>query len=145
MSRTLFCDSAGLNAVVDGDRRARVDELLAGAGAAAIAALVAELASYQAATRFRMRIKWLVPALRLPGRVVRDMVIVYADDGTRPAFSIVAPDFQVYSEENPQDVRKGESFAAEVINRVLHGKGWPYTLLIKPPSLPEPSLPWGTW
>jgi multisubunit Na+/H+ antiporter MnhE subunit len=54
------------------------DELLAGAGAAAIAALVAELASYQAATRFRMRIKWLVPALRLPGQVVRDMVIVYA-------------------------------------------------------------------
>src|SRR5580700_11845100 len=54
------------------------DELLAGAGAAAIAALVAEVASYQAATRFRMRIRWLVPALRLPGQVVRDMVTVYA-------------------------------------------------------------------
>ena len=37
------------------------DELLAGAGAAAIAALVAELATYQAATRFRMRIRWLAP------------------------------------------------------------------------------------
>ena len=45
------------------------DELLAGAGAAAIAALVAELATYQAATRFRMRVGWLVPALRLPGQV----------------------------------------------------------------------------
>ena len=54
------------------------DELLAGAGAAALAALVAELATYQAAARFRMRIRWLVPALRLPGQVVRDMVIVYA-------------------------------------------------------------------
>jgi multisubunit Na+/H+ antiporter MnhE subunit len=54
------------------------DELLAGAGAAAIAALVAELAGYQAATRFRMRIRWLVPALRLPAQVVRDMVTVYA-------------------------------------------------------------------
>jgi hypothetical protein len=42
----------------------------------------------------------------------------------------VDPDFDVYSEENPQDIRKGESFAAEVINRVMHGKGWPRTLLI---------------
>jgi phospholipase C len=53
-----------------------------------------------------------------------------ADAGTLPAFSIVDPDFEGYSEENPQDVRKGESFAAEVINRVMHGKGWPGTLLI---------------
>ena len=53
-----------------------------------------------------------------------------ADNGTLPAFSIVDPDFDVYSEENPQDIRKGESFAAEVINRVMHGKGWPRTLLI---------------
>jgi hypothetical protein len=34
------------------------DELLAGARAAAIAALVAEAAGYQAATRFRMRPGW---------------------------------------------------------------------------------------
>ena len=54
------------------------DELLAGAGAAALAALGAEVASYQAATRFRMRIGWLIPALRLPGQVAGDMVIVYA-------------------------------------------------------------------
>jgi multisubunit Na+/H+ antiporter MnhE subunit len=54
------------------------DELLAGAGAAAIAALVAELASYQAATRFRIRIRWLAPALRLPGQVASDTVTVYA-------------------------------------------------------------------
>jgi multisubunit Na+/H+ antiporter MnhE subunit len=54
------------------------DELLAGAGAAAIAALLAEVVTYQAASRFRMRIAWLVPALRLPGEVARDTVIVYA-------------------------------------------------------------------
>jgi len=54
------------------------DELLAGAGAAAIAALVAEVAGYQAATRFRMRVRWLAPALRLPGQVAGDMVTVYA-------------------------------------------------------------------
>jgi phospholipase C len=52
-----------------------------------------------------------------------------ADNGTLPAFSIVDPDFDAYSEENPQDIRKGESFAAEVINRVMNGKGWPHTLL----------------
>ena len=53
-----------------------------------------------------------------------------ADNGTLPAFSLVDPDFDAYSEENPQDIRKGESFAAEAIKRVMHGKGWPSTLLI---------------
>jgi len=53
-----------------------------------------------------------------------------ADNGSLPAVSIVDPDFDTYSEENPQDIRKGESFAAEVINRALHGDGWPHTLLI---------------
>jgi phospholipase C len=53
-----------------------------------------------------------------------------ADAGTLPDFCIVDPDFAEYSEENPQDVRKGESFAAEVINRVMRGKGWADTLLI---------------
>jgi phospholipase C len=59
-----------------------------------------------------------------------DQFFADADHGTLPAFSIVDPDFMAYSEENPQDIRRGESFAAEVINRVLHGRGWPYTLLI---------------
>ena len=59
-----------------------------------------------------------------------DQFFADADNGTLPAFSIVDPDFNVFSEENPQDIRKGESFAAEVINRVMHGKGWPDTLLI---------------
>jgi multisubunit Na+/H+ antiporter MnhE subunit len=60
------------------DDSINTDELWAGAGAAALAALLAELVTYQAATRFRMRFEWLVPALRLPGQVVRDMVTVYA-------------------------------------------------------------------
>jgi len=59
------------------DDSINTDELLAGAGAAVLAALLVELVSYQAATRFRMRIEWLVPALSLPGQVVRDTVIVY--------------------------------------------------------------------
>jgi multisubunit Na+/H+ antiporter MnhE subunit len=60
------------------DDSVNTDELLAGAGAAALAALLAELITYQSATRFRMRMSWLVPALSLPGQVVRDMVTVYA-------------------------------------------------------------------
>ena len=59
-----------------------------------------------------------------------DQFFTDADNGTLPAFSIVDPDFEACSEENPQDIRKGESFAAEVINHCLHGPGWPGTLLI---------------
>jgi phospholipase C len=59
-----------------------------------------------------------------------DQFFAEADAGTLPAFSVVDPAFDEFSEENPQDIRKGESFAAEVINRVMHGKGWPDTLLI---------------
>jgi phospholipase C len=53
-----------------------------------------------------------------------------ADSGNLPSFCIVDPDFGQFSEENPQDIRKGESYAAEVINRVMHGPAWPHTLLI---------------
>src|SRR5580692_11239854 len=53
-----------------------------------------------------------------------------ADSGNLPSFCIVDPDFGSFSEESPQDIRKGESFAAEVINRVMHGPAWPDTLLI---------------
>jgi multisubunit Na+/H+ antiporter MnhE subunit len=60
-----------------------LDELLAGSGAAALAAFLAELVSYQAGTRFRMRAQWLVPALRLPGEVAADTVIVFAALGRR--------------------------------------------------------------
>jgi multisubunit Na+/H+ antiporter MnhE subunit len=54
------------------------DELLAGAGAAALGAFLAELAFHQSATRLRMRIAWVVPAFGLPGQVARDTVIVFA-------------------------------------------------------------------
>ena len=53
------------------------DELLAGAGAAALAALAAEVITYQAATRFRMRPRWALAALGLPGQVARDTVLVF--------------------------------------------------------------------
>jgi multisubunit Na+/H+ antiporter MnhE subunit len=60
------------------DNSIATDELLAGAGAAALGALLAEFALYQAATRFRMRIAWVIPALSLPGQVTSDTAIVFA-------------------------------------------------------------------
>ncbi len=53
------------------------DELLAGAGAAAIGAFLAELATYQAASQVRLRVSWLVPALGLPWQLVRDTGVVF--------------------------------------------------------------------
>ena len=90
------------------------DELLAGAGAAALAALVAELASYQAALRFQLRIQWLAPALRRPGQVVRDTAIVYAAlwrrlvRGEQPDSAFVT-----------EPVRFGDDTPAGVTRRVL--------------------------
>jgi multisubunit Na+/H+ antiporter MnhE subunit len=60
------------------DNSIEPDELLAGAGAATLGAFLAEVAFYQAGTRFRMRIGWAVPALSLPGQVVSDTAIVFA-------------------------------------------------------------------
>jgi multisubunit Na+/H+ antiporter MnhE subunit len=60
------------------DNSIATDELLAGAGAAALGAFVAEFALYQAATRFRMRAGWAVRALSLPGQVASDTAIVFA-------------------------------------------------------------------
>lgn len=54
------------------------DELLAGAGAAALAALAAEVVTYQAAVRLHVRPRWLLAAVRLPGDVARDTWIVFA-------------------------------------------------------------------
>jgi hypothetical protein len=59
------------------------DELLAGAGAAVLGALLAEQATYQAATRFRMRFEWLAHALSLPGQVVADTVTVFGALGRK--------------------------------------------------------------
>jgi phospholipase C len=53
-----------------------------------------------------------------------------AAEGTLPAVSIVDPDFVLYSEENPQDISLGESFAAAVIGAVLRGPAWESTLLL---------------
>jgi phospholipase C len=59
-----------------------------------------------------------------------DRFFADADAGTLPSVSIVDPDFAAGSEENPQDIQIGEGFAARVIDAVMHGKGWPNSLLI---------------
>ncbi len=60
------------------DDSVQTDELLAGAGAAALAAGFAELVSDLARTRLRVRARWLWPALRLPADIVRDTGVVLA-------------------------------------------------------------------
>lgn len=52
-------------------------ELLVGAGVAAAGAFVTELVAEQAASHFRMRLRWLGPVFALLGQVVRDTVIVF--------------------------------------------------------------------
>jgi phospholipase C len=53
-----------------------------------------------------------------------------AKAGGLPSVSIVDPDFRSGSEENPQDIAVGERFAAQVVDAVMTGRGWPRTLLI---------------
>jgi multisubunit Na+/H+ antiporter MnhE subunit len=90
------------------------DELLAGAGAAALGASLAELALFQASTRFRTRIEWAVPALRLPGQVARDTAIVFAALWRRLARGEDPP-----SGFRELPVRYGSDTAEGVTRRVL--------------------------
>jgi phospholipase C len=50
--------------------------------------------------------------------------------GKLPAVSYVDPNFGVQSEEDPQDIRQGERFAAAIINATMQGPKWSKTLLI---------------
>jgi multisubunit Na+/H+ antiporter MnhE subunit len=60
------------------DDSLQFDELLAGAGAAALAALAADVTSHQAATRLAIKPGWLLRAFGLPGQVVHDTWTVFA-------------------------------------------------------------------
>ena len=50
--------------------------------------------------------------------------------GTLPGYSLVEPNYDTQSEEDPQNIATGEQFAAQVINAVMAGPGWENTLLI---------------
>lgn len=60
------------------DASVESDELLVGAGLAALAALTAEVACDQAELRLRIKAAWLVRALSLPGQVVQQTFMVFA-------------------------------------------------------------------
>jgi phospholipase C len=53
-----------------------------------------------------------------------------AASGNLPFLSIVDPDFDKGSEENPQDIRIGEAFASQIVNAVMHGPAWNKTMLV---------------
>ena len=50
--------------------------------------------------------------------------------GTLPGFCLVEPEYGTADEENPQNIARGEAFAAQVINAVMTGPAWERTLLI---------------
>jgi len=56
----------------------------------------------------------------------------YADAaaGTPPSISLVDPDFNNQSQENPQDVPYGEQFLSEVVQAVMASPQWPKTMLV---------------
>jgi phospholipase C len=56
----------------------------------------------------------------------------YADAaaGTLPAFCLVEPNYDQYSEENSDDITRGESFSSKVVNAAMQGPGWSKTMLI---------------
>jgi phospholipase C len=77
----------------------------------------------------------------------------YADAaaGMLPSVSLVDPDFDMSSEEDPQDVQYGDQFLSQVVDAVMHSPQWPHTLLVwtydesggyydhvVPPSAPVP-------
>lgn len=89
-------------------------ELLVGAGAAVLSALLVELVQHQAASHIRIRIEWLPHAFSIPLQVVRDLGVVF-----------VALSRQLFLGEEPPSaleetpVRVGGESAATVTRRVL--------------------------
>jgi len=53
-----------------------------------------------------------------------------AEAGTLPSFSLVDPNFDTSSEENPQDVQYGDQFLSQVVNAVMASPQWPETILV---------------
>ncbi|HEX9065135.1 MAG TPA: hypothetical protein VF843_08500 [Streptosporangiaceae bacterium] len=67
------------------DDSVAVDELIAGALAAAVSAALTEVASHQAGVGYRIRLRWLTAAARLPAQVGRETAMVFAALGRRIA------------------------------------------------------------
>ena len=52
-----------------------------------------------------------------------------AKAGKLPAFTLLDPQYEVQSQENPQDIQVGERFMAKVVNAVMSSPNWPTTAL----------------
>ncbi len=59
-----------------------------------------------------------------------DQFYLDAAAGSLPSVSMVDPDFDKQSEENPQDVQYGDQFLAKVVQSVMDSPQWPHTLLV---------------
>jgi len=89
-------------------------ELGGGAAAAALAALLTELALHQAGTRVAVRVRWLAAAWRLPGQVLGDTVLVFRALARQLARGEPPP-----SGFRELPVRAGDEGAEDVTRRVL--------------------------
>jgi multisubunit Na+/H+ antiporter MnhE subunit len=98
------------------------DELLAGAGAAALAAFVAEFVGEQAQARFRMRVPWLAQAFGLPARLARDTIMVFA-----ALWRLLARGERPQSVFRSEPVRPGGLGAEATTRRVLLMGGRSFT------------------
>jgi phospholipase C len=73
-----------------------------------------------------------LPVLQTNGdKVVKvDRFFNDAATGRLPAFALLDPNFDHGSEENSEDITRGEAFSARVIEAVLRGPAWMKTLLV---------------
>jgi phospholipase C len=62
--------------------------------------------------------------------VAIDQFFTDARAGTLPGFSLVDPNFETDSQENPQDIQYGEVFFAEVVNALFESPSWPRILFV---------------
>jgi phospholipase C len=66
---------------------------------------------------------------RKPNFQKLDRFFLDARRGKLPSVSFVDPDFDIRSEENPQDVQFGERFVAQVVRAVMESPNWKKTAL----------------
>jgi phospholipase C len=59
-----------------------------------------------------------------------DQFYVDAAAGNLPSFSLVEPNYDEQSEENPQDIQFGDAFVGKVVNAVMSSPNWSKTMLI---------------
>jgi multisubunit Na+/H+ antiporter MnhE subunit len=97
------------------DDSLRSDELIAGAGAAALAAVAAVMVGHQAQTRYRIRAAWLLAAFRLPGQVAQETLIVFGALAAAIAWR-KAPSYGAFTE---LPVAYGDDTPLGVTRRVL--------------------------